>query len=281
MMQQTHTNPARRHGRLGDARRGDRSGRNRCADTIPELPDHGEHRGLDRPGQRRRQPVRRGARADATSGRCTAETSWSATSTTAPTSRAPDHDRADQPTGRASRSLRSPAPPARPCPGGVGLTTALIVLPGAGWSWAACPPRTARRPPRRPAACSCSTAAAGSARRSPAGGINGPWDMTAATTATSRPVRHQRAQRHRGRQGGTVCGGTVLRIGVASRSGLPGPRSSPRSAPASPRNRPGRAGHGTDRGRPRPAALYVADTAANRIAAIPDALDRSLSAGPA
>jgi len=72
------------------------------------------------------------------------------------------------------------------CPGGIGLTTALSILPG-GWVVVGSLPtgEGGSLPSVNPAgASSCSTAAAMWQRRGPTQTSNGPWDMTSASTAS-------------------------------------------------------------------------------------------------
>ena len=98
--------------------------------------------------------------------------------------------------------------------------------------------------------------------------------MTSLTWASGRPVRHQRSERHRRREGDTVYRGTVLRLlitippfglpcflfGTTIGSGFP-----ENLDPAALVIGPTGVGLGPN------GALYVADTLANRIAGIPNA----------
>ena len=104
-----------------------------------------------------------------------------------------------------------------PCPGGVGLTTALAVLPG-GWVVVGSTPSKNGMATTARAGCLIVLDSQGTVRETISGhGINGPWDMTALSAGGfSRPVRHQRAQRQRRRETAVVHKGTVLRLRVRS-----------------------------------------------------------------
>ncbi len=92
------------------------------------------------------------------------------------------------------------------CPGGVGLTTALAVLPG-GWVVVGSTPSANGMAATARAGCLIVLDRQGRVRETIAGhGINGPWDATAVSHgSTARPVRHQRAQRHGGRAAARSC----------------------------------------------------------------------------
>ena len=174
-----------------------------------------------------------------------------------------------------------------PCPGGVGLTTALSVLPG-GWVVVGSLPTTDGTSATAKAGCLLVLDRWGTVRETIAGhGINGPWDVTAvadehhANLFVTNVLNGTVAAR-----GTTVNGGTVVRIGL----------SLDRRRPPAPATGPGdvtvigsRFGERTD-----PAALvvgptgvavgrddtlFVADSVGNRIAMIPDADTRHRSAG--
>ena len=172
-----------------------------------------------------------------------------------------------------------------PCPGGVGLTTALVVL-RSGWVIVGSLPTTNGMAATAQAGCLIVLNDKGVPVSTISGAmINGPWDMTAfdagnlvvlfVTNVLNGTVAAN---------GATVNGGTVVRITLAIPgedataprellrteigSGF-GERSDPNALVIGPTG----AGLGHD------GTLYVADTLANRIAAIPQALFRSTGAG--
>ena len=178
-----------------------------------------------------------------------------------------------------------------PCPGGVGLTTALVVL-RTGWVIVGSLPTTHGSPTSSKAGCLIVVNKMGQAVETISGSpINGPWDMTAAefddfavlfvtnvlngTVAASPNVVNK----------GTVArialavsdeDGDDHRIGdmprVLLRSVI-GSGFGERTDPAALVIGPTGVGLGHD------GTLYVADTLANRIAAIPNAFFRIFSAG--
>ena len=178
----------------------------------------------------------------------------------------------------------NPADPKAKCPGGIGLTTALVVL-RSGWVLVGSLPTadgtaaTATQP-----GCLLVVNRMGQVVQTIQGhSINGPWDMTAlemndhvalfvtnvlngTVAATGNPVNQ----------------GTVVRLELAVDDDDPptvlsdtiiGSRFGERTDPAALVIGPTGVGVG------RHGTLYVADTLANRIAAIPDALFRETSAG--
>ena len=84
------------------------------------------------------------------------------------------------------------------CPGGIGLTTALTILPG-GWVVVGSLPTTNGMSATARAGCLLVLDNQGHVRETLAGGgINGPWDMTSRQLRAHRAtVRHQRAERNR------------------------------------------------------------------------------------
>ena len=169
------------------------------------------------------------------------------------------------------------------CPGGVGLTTALVAL-RSGWVIVGSLPTTDGTPATAKAGCLLVLNSNGHVVETFSGApINGPWDMVAldggdwaalfVTNVLNDTVR---------RSPHTVNRGTVVRI-ILEISGerMPeaesmtvigsgfGERTDPAALVIGPTGVALDA-HGT---------LYVADTLANRIAAIPDALFRHTSAG--
>jgi hypothetical protein len=181
------------------------------------------------------------------------------------------------------------------CPGGIGLTTALSILNG-GWVVVGSLPTTKGNPGTSKAGCLLVLNSWGRVVETFSGhGINGPWDMTAVnfgkvselfvtnvlngTVAAAKAAGIDPAVT----PGPTVHRGTVLRLVVTTPSwrGLPrllgsrvigsgfGERTDPAALVIGP----------TGVGIGRNGTLYVADTLANRITAIPDALFRVRDAG--
>jgi hypothetical protein len=184
------------------------------------------------------------------------------------------------------------------CPGGLGLTTALAEL-RAGWVIVGSLPTTDGTSATAQAGCLIVLDSTGKAVETLSGPlINGPWDMTAwegdgnaklfvtnvlnGTVAASPNV---------------VDKGTVLRIDLDTEKAMPkvegmtviGSGFAERTDPAALVIGPTGVGLGfsrgdrddramAERGRGKP-VLYVADSLNNRIAMIPDAIDRSTSAG--
>ncbi|MFJ6136991.1 hypothetical protein [Kitasatospora sp. NPDC092286] len=171
-----------------------------------------------------------------------------------------------------------------PCPGGVGLTTALSVLPG-GWVVVGSLPTADGTSATARAGCLLVLDSHGTVRETFAGeGINGPWDMTSVSHGDRTELFVTNVLN------GTVAGGgndvnqgTVLRITLdTGRAGEPpcrlattriGSGFTERTDPAALVIGPTGVGLGQD------GTLYVADTAGNRITAIPDALTRDSDAG--
>jgi predicted lipoprotein with Yx(FWY)xxD motif len=177
----------------------------------------------------------------------------------------------------------TPASVAGRCPGGVGLTTALVVL-RSGWVIVGSLPTKDGTPATARAGCLIVLNANGHVVETLQGGpINGPWDMTAldggsvarlfVTNVLNGTVKAK---------GSVVHGGTVVRIALRT-TGVSMPRVTSETVIGS------RFGEKTD-----PAALvvgptglalgangtlYVADTVDSRITAIPTAAARTSSAG--
>jgi hypothetical protein len=177
--------------------------------------------------------------------------------------------------------IRRPLP--GPCPGGIGLTTALGVL-RSGWVIVGSLPTTDGSAATAKAGCLIVLDSMGRVRETISGmGINGPWDMAtvdaghAAVLFVSNVLRGTVAG-----NGSVVNRGTVLRIvlGILPQnppivlnrtvvgSGFP-ERTDPAALVVGPTGL-ACGPHGT---------LYVADSVANRIAMIPNALMRFTSAG--
>src|SRR5215469_485646 len=174
-----------------------------------------------------------------------------------------------------------------PCPGGVGLTTALYILPG-GWVVVGSTPSTNGMAATAKAGCLIVLDNLGRVRETISGhGINGPWDMTAlsfgedgegfaelfVTNVLNGTVKANGAVVHRG---------TVLRL-IVRLSEHRAPRvlavtkigsgffekTDPMAFVIGP----------TGLGLGRDGTLYVADTGENRITGIPHAVFRGTSAG--
>jgi len=169
------------------------------------------------------------------------------------------------------------------CPGGVGLTTALVAL-RSGWVIVGSLPTTDGTAATAQAGCLIVLDARGTVRETIAGqGINGPWDMTALDSGAAGAdlfvtnVLNGTVAAN----GATVYEGTVLRISLAVSGNRPprvvdstvigsgfGEHTDPAALVVGP------TGVGLSGG-----TLYVADTVGNRITAIPNAPWRRGSAG--
>ena len=167
------------------------------------------------------------------------------------------------------------------CPGGVGLTTALVAL-RSGWVIVGSLPTQGGKVSGP--GCLIVLDRWGHVRETFAGrGINGPWDMTALDLGsqavlfvTNVLVGTVRAN------GGTVFRGTVLRLNLQiPRSGLPWIQFDTTIGSGFPEHLdPAALVIGpTGVALARNGTLYVADTVASRVAAIPDAVFRGFSAG--
>jgi hypothetical protein len=165
------------------------------------------------------------------------------------------------------------------CPGGVGLTTALVAL-RSGWVVVGSLPTRNGTPATMKAGCLIVLDARGAPVETISGPpINGPWDMTAADAGGTAALFVTNVLN------GTVAaspnvvnGGTVVRIGLnVPSAGAPqvvsetviGTGFAERTDPAALVVGPTGVGLGPD------GTLFVADSVANRIAAIPNALTRS------
>ncbi len=169
------------------------------------------------------------------------------------------------------------------CPGGVGLTTALSVLPG-GWVVVGSLPTSNGMSATAKAGCLIVLDRWGHVRETLSGnGINGPWDMTALSYGNVAQLFVTNVLNGTVAAGGaTVNQGTVLRITLALYGNQPprwtgvttigsgfAEKTDPNALVIGPTG-VGLSPHGT---------LYVADTVKNRITAIPDAVFRGSSAG--
>ncbi len=204
----------------------------------------------------------------------------------------------EMPDGSVSQFAQiTQASPSGPCPGGIGLTTALSVLPG-GWVVVGSLPTTANgsantgTPQGIGAGCLLVLNSTGQLVETWAGGqINGPWDMTSTVVGNSAylfvtnvlngTVAADSAVPS-GQPGNTVDGGTVVRIKV----GLgwdQTPRMESQTVVASgfaERTDPSALVVGpTGVALGSNGTLYVADSVNNRIAAVPNALWRTNTFG--
>jgi hypothetical protein len=169
------------------------------------------------------------------------------------------------------------------CPGGIGLTTALVVL-RSGWVVVGSLPTSDGMAATAKAGCLLVLNSSGQVVKTLSGdGINGPWDMTAfefddfAALFVTNVLNGTVAA-----GGATVNRGTVLRIDLLIPEGrtpielhrrVIGSGFPERTDPAALVIGPTGLGMSPD------GTLYVADTLANRITAIPKALFRDESAG--
>jgi hypothetical protein len=176
------------------------------------------------------------------------------------------------------------------CPGGIGLTTALVAL-RSGWVIVGSLPASDGTAATAKAGCLIVLNSRGHVVETLSGGlINGPWDMTAAEGEDWAALFVTNVLNGTVAAGGlTVNRGTVVRIGLSipdadsddRRTLLPheisrtviGSGFGEKTDPAALVIGPTGVGLGRD------GTLYVADTIANRIAAIPNALFRLSSAG--
>lgn len=178
------------------------------------------------------------------------------------------------------------------CPGGVGLTTALVVLKQ-GWVIVGSLPTSDGTSTTAQAGCLIVLDSHGSAVETFSGApINGPWDMTAfAGDGTAKLFVTNVLNGTVAAAGQVVSQGTVVRLDLrVSASTMPALRSmtviasgfDERTDPAALVIGPtGVALHagGEDQGEGEDAVLYVADTLNNRIVAIDHPLGRTSSAG--
>ncbi|MFE5120275.1 hypothetical protein [Streptomyces sp. NPDC056669] len=169
-----------------------------------------------------------------------------------------------------------------PCPGGVGLTTALSILPG-GWVVVGSLPTADGTSATAQAGCLLVLDSHGKVRETFSGqGINGPWDMTAKSRGDETDLFVTNVLN------GTVAGGgdivrrgTVLRITLRTHDNRPPTRTATTviGSGFAQKTDPAALVIGPTGVGLRDGTLYVADTVDNRITAIPNALTRRTSAG--
>jgi Gluconolactonase len=175
-----------------------------------------------------------------------------------------------------------------PCPGGVGLTTALVVL-RSGWVIVGSLPAPDGTAATAQAGCLIVLNRFGQPVETFSGGeINGPWDMTALDLGRAAVLFVTNVLNGTvAGNGASVPNGTVLRIVLSvpddSEDDQAQPREMSRTVIGSgfdERTDPSALVIGpTGLGLGEDGTLYVADTLKNRIAAIHDAVSRSASAG--
>jgi len=167
------------------------------------------------------------------------------------------------------------------CPGGIGLTTALVVL-SSGWVIVGSLPTKDGTSATMQAGCLLVIDSSGSVIETISGGaINGPWDMTAADNGSTAALFVTNVLNGTvAASPNTVDQGTVIRLGLSIPSnGAPkitsqtviGSGFPERTDPAALVVGPTGVGLASD------GTLYVADSVANRIAAISNALHRTTS----
>jgi hypothetical protein len=188
------------------------------------------------------------------------------------------------PHGTVSQFARiNPAKLPGACPGGVGLTTALSVLPG-GWVVVGSLPTSDGSSATASAGCLLVLDSLGNVRETISGhGINGPWDMTALSQGNVTKLFVTNVLNGTKAANGHVTDhGTVLRLALVQSgqhppklvavttigSGFP-ERTDPAALVVGP----------TGDGLNSRGTLFVADSVGNRIAAIPSAPWRGTSAG--
>ncbi len=168
------------------------------------------------------------------------------------------------------------------CPGGVGLTTALVAL-SSGWVIVGSLPTTDGTAATAQAGCLIVLNSNGQPVETFSGGeINGPWDMTAVEMGSSAVLFVSNVLNGTvAAAGAVVSQGSVLRIAVDTSGTVPSEVS--RAVIASTfeeRTDPAALVIGpTGLGLSASGVLFVADTLQNRIAAIPDAVGRTTDAG--
>lgn len=171
-----------------------------------------------------------------------------------------------------------------PCPGGIGLTTALSVL-RSGWVIVGSLPTTDGMSDTAEAGCLLVLDSTGNVVETIYGSlINGPWDMTALDSGSSATLFVTNVLNGTAAGGGRVVhGGTVVRLTLNGlNTSMPSLQSMTVIGSGFPeRTDPaalviGPTGVGLS---PNSSLLYVADSLSNRVAAIPNPVFRVTSAG--
>jgi hypothetical protein len=169
-----------------------------------------------------------------------------------------------------------------PCPGGIGLTTALVALRSGFVIVGSLPTKNGMSPTAK-AGCLLVLNRNGKVVETLHGGsINGPWDMTALDQGQTAVLFVTNVLNGTvAAKGKVVHGGTVIRLGLSLTGSKPTVTSSTVIANGfAERTDPaalvvGPTGDGLSSG----GTLFVADTAKSRIAAIPDAMTRTSALG--
>jgi hypothetical protein len=188
--------------------------------------------------------------------------------------------------GRLSLFARiDPATLPGPCPGGVGLTTALAILPG-GYVVVGSLPTTNGKAATAQAGCLIVLDSAGHVVRTISGGpIDGPWDLAAVSDGPFSTLFVTNVLNNTVASGETPTDeGTVVRVEMAT---FPGHAPFVTSERVIATGFPERTSEAalvvgpTGDALGLEGTLYVADTQGNRIAAVPDALFRQAPLGNA
>ena len=178
-------------------------------------------------------------------------------------------------------SISGPLPGA--CPGGVGLTTALAVLPG-GWVVVGSTPSANGQAATARAGCLIVLGPQGHVRETIAGhGINGPWDATAVSSGSRSDLFVTNVLNGTVAAAGRVVHrGTVLRLTLSTAGRTPPQLTNVvtiASGLAEQTNAAAFILGPTGVGLSPDGTLYVADTDTSQVTAIPDAAFRHRSAG--
>jgi hypothetical protein len=188
------------------------------------------------------------------------------------------------PDGTVSQFAKiTPASLPEPCPGGIGLTTGLEILNG-GWVVVGSLPTAHGGTQFTGSGCLIVLNSEGSVVETLSGhGINGPWDMAVTQSGPLAELFVSNVLNGTAAAAGRVVHrGTAVRLVLASSGDSP-PQivgaATVGSGFAEQTNRAALVIGPTGLGVARNGTLYVADTLANRIAAIPDAVSRPGSAG--
>ena len=165
-----------------------------------------------------------------------------------------------------------------PCPGGVGLTTALEVLPG-GWVVVGSVPSTNGQASTSKAGCLIVLNSEGQVKETITSGINGPWDSVAVTSGSTTDLFVSNVLK-----GTAAAGGTVVNNGYVQRLTLHLSASAPPKVVKSitiangypQRTDPNAFVLGiTGLGLGDDGTLHVAETLTSQIFSVPNALNRS------
>jgi hypothetical protein len=190
----------------------------------------------------------------------------------------------ETPSGHLSLFARiNPSTLPGPCPGGVGLTTALAILPG-GYVVVGSLPTADGKAATAQAGCLIVLDSAGHVVKTISGGpIDGPWDLTAVSAGPFSALFVTNVLNGTVASGETPTdGGTVVRIGLFTLSGHAPVVTSEQVIASGFPERTSEAAlvvGPTGDALGYEGTLFVADTQGNRIAAVPDALFRQTPLG--